>query len=206
MRMSGVFRYSLITLAALAIAGCSDGTNPAAPGTRMMLAPDHMPQHTQTLATGMIVKRTITITSDLSTTATITPKGGWMEIPDAGLILYFPPNAVSSDLEVTATAHNGNKVVYSFEPHGTQFNTPIYVAQLLRYTELNTPRNKNRAKPWAGYLADGLVDIAPDGTGYFAEVFSAQYYGKGNDTYAIFTTTHFSGYALASGRSGNGRE
>lgn len=201
MRLSSLLRRALPPICVALIGACGgDRAGPTAPSAPVTLAPEHRLAHSTALATGMIVKRTVTLTDDIAATTIVTKQGGWLEIPQAGLILYFPKGAVSSDLTVTATAYKGNKVVYGFEPHGTVFNTPVYVAQLLRNTELNTPRNKNRATPWAGYLAAGLSDVGQDGTGYFAEVFNAQYFGKGNDTYAVFTTTHFSGYALASGR------
>ena len=201
MRLSSLFRHAFPPIAAVLIGGCgSDRTNPTAPTAPMTLAPQREVAHSTAISSGMIVKRTVTLNDDVTTTTTVTKQGGWLEIPTAGLILYFPKGAVTEDLVVTATAHKGNKVVYSFEPHGTVFNTPVYVAQLLKDTELNTPRSKNRTIPWAGYLADGLLDVSDDGNGHFAEVFAAALYGKGNDTYAVFTTTHFSGYALASGR------
>jgi hypothetical protein len=113
----------------------------------------------------------------------------------------LPMCAVTADLQVRATAHMGNKIVYDFQPHGTQFATPIYVAQLLLNTELHNSRARNkRPEIWGGYLAHGLEDVDVDGTGYFAEVFNGAYSGRGLETYAVFTTTHFSGYALASGR------
>jgi hypothetical protein len=204
MRLSSVFRCAFPPIALMLIGGCGDRANPAAPAATMV--PRREVAHSSSIASGMIVKRTTNLTSDVSVSATITSQGGWLMIPEAGLLLYFPKGAVESDLSVTATAHNGNKVVYSFEPHGTVFNTPIYVGQLLLNTELNTPRSRKRSTPWGGYMPDGLADVADDGTGQFAEVFAAEFYGKGNDTYAFFMTTHFSGYALASGRRNSGRE
>lgn len=200
MRIGAVLRLTLPAIAMLAVGGCGDRTNPTGP-TATVRESGAQIARTQAMATGFIVKRTTNISDDIVVTRTITPEGGWIAVDSAGLYVYFPKYAVATDLVVTVTAHKGNKVVYSFEPHGTQFAQPVYVAQLLRYTELNTPRNKNRVRPWGGYMPDGLADVNDDGTGNFAEIFDAQFYGKGNDTYALFATTHFSGYALASGRA-----
>lgn len=191
-------RFLVPLLLAVGAAACSDST---APEQRMRAVDRSADTHLGAIAKGLVVKRTVTLAADEVGTTTVTPKGGWLFMPASGLVLYFPEGAVSSDLVVTATAYAGNRVVYDFQPHGTVFQRPIYVAQLLVATELNTPRAKNRRPDvWAGYLAHGLEDVTADGTGYFSEVFNGAYAGKGSETYALFTTTHFSGYALASGR------
>lgn len=194
-------RCAALTFAALAIAGCGDRGYSTAPLTPFSAPLANTHEELLTTAKGLIVKRTIDLTADIVVSSTITPAGGWLQIPEAGLFMYFPRGAVSADLVVTATAHAGKRVVYSFEPHGTRFNTPVWIVQEVRYTELNTPRSeKRRPKVWAGYLDDGLADVTEDGYGLFAEVFDAAYYGKGNEALAYFTTMHFSGYAMASGR------
>jgi hypothetical protein len=154
-----------------------------------------------TLTRGMIVKRTTNVNEDIVATTTVTPEGGWLWMEDAGLFLYFTKGAVASDMVVTVTAYKGNRVIYSFEPHGTVFDAPVYVGQALLNTELNTPRSAKQRPPlWAGYLPNGIADVALDGTGSFSEAFDAFYYGKGNDAFGVFTIMHFSGYAMASGR------
>src|SRR6185503_13679279 len=151
------------------------------------------------IPTNLLLRRTVELERDIVASTTVTPEeGGWLWIEQAGLVVYFPRGAVSAPLAVTVTANKGGKVVYTFEPHGTVFSQPIWVGQLLLQTEANVPRGTTRPEIWAGYLADGLADIGIDGTGSFAETFDAWLYGNGNDTYALFTTTHFSGYALAS--------
>jgi hypothetical protein len=191
-------RAALATLGAV-LWGCTDRATIAGPDLKTVHRGASDATYT---ARGAIVRRTVQLPADISASATITKKdGGYIYIAEAGLYLVFPKNAVSADLVVTATAYAGNRVVYDFEPHGTVFNAPIYVVQELRYTELNTPRSeKQRPAVWGGYLLNGLADIADDGTGSFSQVFAGDYYGKGNDALAYFSTTHFSGYAMASGR------
>jgi len=202
MRRRTLFPNLPVLIAIPAASACSDRADPVSPpATTLTAAPvPHTPSSLQSAGAGQIVKRTINLPDDIVATQTITPSGGWIPIDSAGMFIYFPPGAVSQELTVTVTAYKGNKVIYSFEPHGTVFKKPVYIGQALRYTELNTPRNRDRLIPWAGYLANGLADVNADGTGNFAETFSASLYGKGNDTFAYFATTHFSGYALASGR------
>jgi hypothetical protein len=203
MLCSATLKRVIATVALYAATACGDAALVTAPGTDsgpLTLPPTFDTTPVQTLSRGMIVKRTDALSEDISVTQTITPDGGWISIPQAGLYMYFSRGAVSVPLEVTATAHKGNRVVYSFEPHGTRFAAPVYLAQLLRYTELNTPRNRKQQDPWYGYMPDGLADVNDDGSGSFAEIFNAEYYGKGNETYALGNTVHFSGYELAYGR------
>jgi hypothetical protein len=182
-------------------AGCGDRPATAPPEASELERADAPAMNSMYVARGYLVKRTFTLPNDTATTATITPEGGFLSFPEAGLLLYFPKGAVSETIQVTATALKGNRVAYDFQPHGITFNTPIYVAQELLRTELNTPRaNKKRPDVWAGYLYNGTDDILTDGSANFTEVFDAFYYGKGSETLAVFTTTHFSGYAMASGR------
>ena len=154
---------------------------------------------------GAIVRRTVALDQDEVVTGTITKQGGQLYLPKAGLYLVFSKGAVTEDLVVTATAYAGNRVIYDFQPHGTVFSAPVYFAQELRNTELNTPRSaKNRPPVFGGYLLNGLSDVSVDGIGAFAETFAGDYYGKGNDALGYFATTHFSSYAMASGRCSDG--
>jgi hypothetical protein len=200
MYFRNVVRCSALIATLSALVGCGDRPSTTAPALKVNRALASLTG--STLTRGMIVKRTINLNEDITATATITRHdGGMMWIEEAGFFLYFPKNAVSSDLVVTVTAYKGNRVIYSFEPHGTVFEAPVYVGQALLNTELNTPRSAKQRPPlWAGYLANGLDDVALDGTGKFSEAFDAFYYGKGNDAFGVFTIMHFSGYAMASGR------
>jgi hypothetical protein len=203
MSLRNMARCAAASLLAAAFAGCGDSAvEPTPPATTIGIAPGSGPALSayRELSVGAIVRRTVALDTDIVATTLVTAKdGGWIWIEQAGLYVYFPKHAVSTDLLVTVTANAGNRLIYSFEPHGTVFEQPIYIAQLVRYTELNTPRGKKRPVPWGGYLEYGLDDVTSDGNGKFKEVFNATYDGSGNDTYAYFSTTHFSGYALASG-------
>jgi hypothetical protein len=155
-------------------------------------------------ATGTILRRLTFRVTDTVVTSTVTPEdGGWIQVESAGLMVYFPPGAVADNLEVSVTVHKGNRVVYSFEPHGTVFDRPIYIGQLLENTEV-TGMGRRQPDLWAGYLEHGVTDVASDGSASFIETFDAWVFGAGGGANAWFATTHFSGYALASGRSDDG--
>jgi len=197
---SKLYRYVAVSAALLIGAGCGDsptGTTPPAlerGGATASL-------HEGYIAQGYLVKRNFTLPNDTSVSTTITPEGGFLWFAEVGLFMYFPEGAVSAPITVTATALKGNRTAYDFQPHGTVFNTPIYVAQELLLTELNTPRAKQkRPEVWGAYLSHGAEDILSDGSARLTEVFNAFYHGKGSETLAVFTTTHFSGYAFGSGR------
>jgi len=196
------------SVAVIVSGACGDQLSPAAPTD--YTAPLELPTSVDTTpirasSRGTIVMRTRTLRSDIVLSQTITPEGGWLALVDVGLYVYFPSGAVTEPLQVTVTAHKGDRVVYTFEPHGTHFQAPVYIVQVLRHTTLNVSRNRS-AEPWYGYTPNGLADVHDDGTGDFAEVFSARYRGTGNAVYAVGTTTHFSGYALASGRREQGNQ
>lgn len=199
MFQGAVWRWSALPLVVVAVAvGCRDRAGPLAPD-EARAGPEAAFGKT-VVTRNLILKRSTSLETDIVATATITPDGGWLQIKEAGLILVFSPGAVTQDLAVTAIAHGGNRVVYSFEPHGAVFHQPVYVAQELRYTEARISKGGKQPDIWGGYLANGLNDIATDGSGSFTEVFAAAYYGKGNETLGAFAISHFSGYAYASGR------
>jgi hypothetical protein len=198
------YRYASAAAVCIAAAGCGDATRASAPPT------DAAPLERAAIAArterahGSLVRRTNQVAEGLSASATITPEGGWLSIPGAGLVVWFPKGAVDVDLVVTASVIHSSRIAYDFQPHGTVFNVPIYVAQLLSGTELDSPRSgKNRPSVYAGYLANGSADVSSDGIATFAEVFNAAYVGSGKQTLVVFQTSHFSGYAMASGRKGS---
>jgi hypothetical protein len=180
----------------LAAASCGD-SGPVAP----LVSPrTEAAQANGGITMGSIVKWTEVRHENVVVSKRMTTRGGSLKVPNAGLELWFPENALSRDLTITVTVLRGHRVIYAFEPHGITFNVPVYVFQTLKGTELNVPRGVVRPDVWAGYLEDINSDVADDGTGTFSEVFPARYEGHGKDYYAVFSTTHFSGYAMASGR------
>ena len=195
---STMLRCVPVLFVAAVIAACADSVAPTAPIRRLEV---ELAKTNHFVAKGKIVRRTRDIDVESRATRRVGPRGGYVYHRKAGLYLLIPEGALASEMDITIVAHAGNRVVYTFEPHGTVFAKPIYVIQEIRYTELNTPRSeRNRPEVWGGYLENGMVDITPEGDGLFTEWFPGFYHGKGNDALAFFTTTHFSGYAMASGR------
>ncbi|HVE78634.1 MAG TPA: hypothetical protein VNA89_07225 [Gemmatimonadaceae bacterium] len=152
---------------------------------------------------GPVLDRSEPLSRDVVVYATVSP-GLWegasttVRIPDAGLSVVFPYNAVKAPLRIKITAHAGDLVAYSFEPHGVTFNAPIKIQQDLRYTSAYGDTELQR-KLVGGYLKNGLDDIDADGNAKMSEVFKIFYNGS-RPTAARFYTTHFSGYIIATGR------
>jgi hypothetical protein len=129
-------------------------------------------------------------------------------LEQAGLRVTFPAGSVSAPTKVCLTAHAGDLLTYTFQPHGLQFSAPIRVQQDLRgTTAFHNPRLATGM--FAGYLLNGVAaDVDVDGVGQFEETFSTVVLDDTDAPTSItparaqFTTLHFSGYALASGRSG----
>jgi hypothetical protein len=125
----------------------------------------------------------------------------------AGLRVSFPFNSVATPTRVCLTAHAGDLLTYTFEPHGLQFNAPIVVQQELRgTTAFHNPQLAGRIV--GGYLLNGVTaDVDGQGVGQFAETFTTAVVDDGDaptrttPARASFTTLHFSGYALASGKT-----
>ncbi|HVE78635.1 MAG TPA: hypothetical protein VNA89_07230 [Gemmatimonadaceae bacterium] len=129
-----------------------------------------------------------------------------VKIRDAGLAVHFPYNAVKKPTWVKVTAHAGDLVAYSLEPHGITFDTLIKVQQDLKYTTAYRDTALTR-QLHGGYLPNGLADIDPLGIATITESFPI-YYNESDPTgqvkltpsVAKFYTNHFSGYIIATGR------
>jgi hypothetical protein len=184
-----------------AVAPSSDSPIPAAAVNSIYTVTNAQPG-----TTVPVVERSESLETDVSVTETIGPRGGFLRIGKAGLLVYFSPGAVSAPTVITATANAGSLVSYNFEPHGIQFAAPVYVVQNLGQTTLG--EQMNAAKTIAGaYTPDGVADISvATATARVSEIHDAYVsttHASGGHVVldqAIFTIQHFSGYILTGGR------
>jgi len=201
----------LAALCLVALAACADPSAPAADAAAQVLAGKGKGTTKQIMvdsakmyvASGTVLQRATYLKSDFGSSTCLAPdKEAWLSTGPAGLYVYFPVGSVSVTTCVTVTAYHGGDVVYEFGPHGTQFNVPISLYQDLHAT--NAAGNLALLTDlFGGYVPAGEADISADGTVQVSEVFPVELipYDGENARFALFKTTHFSGYVLATGRT-----
>lgn len=141
-----------------------------------------------------LLKRTEPLTESFTASAIIGPRGGRLQIREAGLRVHFPSGALTAPTRITVTALRGSNVAYVFEPHGIEFSQPVTISQSLRNTVA-----------WKTALADGLQGsyferLLVDPTESFAQSLenrSAKL--KDLKTRLEFSIEHFSGYMVSTG-------
>jgi hypothetical protein len=202
-------KLSFVRAAAVAalsfVAACGDATTPtmpAAPAAPAAAAPVFSTGTGEYIGFAAALARTTPLNKTYTATARIGAKGGQIRINEAGLTITFPEGAVRGQERITVTAHAGNYVVYSFQPHGLIFREPVKVTQDLRETAAN--KDMALAERLLGaYLPDDLSDLdLSTGQAKVAEKFMVSIdpeMNKVNPRWARFHINHFSGYILASG-------
>ena len=141
-----------------------------------------------------LLKRTEPLREKMTASAVIGPRGGRIQIRDAGLRVDFPRGAVAAPTRITVTALRGDNIAYLFEPHGIAFKAPVTVSQRLQGTAA-----------WKTSLADRLQGsyferLLVDPTESFAR--SLEKRGgklKESKAWLEFTIEHFSGYMVSTG-------
>lgn len=127
-------RFGARLLSIFLLAGCArDAASPVEPTAIVPATPSPA-------LFGLLPVRGVTraqpLANDITVTAVIGKAGGKIAIPEAGLTLVVPANAVEANTTFKATAIAGNLVAYEFEPHGTTFAVPLQFTQDLRKTSL----------------------------------------------------------------------
>ena len=183
-------RFGAGFLSIFLLAGCAtDVTAPAAPKA--------MPSAPSPALLGLLPVRGVTrataLPNDIKVTQVIGKKGGTISIPEAGLTVVVPPNAVSSNVTFTATALAGRAVAYDFQPHGTKFAVPLKFTQDLRKTSLTTVLTAPLLR--GAYFADNGQINRQTGLGFVNELLPATL-----DLLRFrvsFNIEHFSGYLVS---------
>ena len=116
---------SLAVVGLVATVGCSnDGTTaPASPLTEIRK------EVVDPAVISPVLERKKAIRVNRTNHFRIDQKGGWFSIPEAGLYIFVPANAVSAPLTISAKALTGDLMAYEFGPHGTKFNVPLQMYQ-----------------------------------------------------------------------------
>lgn len=199
-----ITRRLVQVVAVVAVLGCADHQSPTGPRPRAEPSrPALATAPTAPVTRAPVLLRTDPLGSDVLVSMILWPGGGMLKVAQAGLTVTFPAGAVSVPTQLSVRAHAGKLVVYTFEPHGITFGAPITLHQTLRGTSAELdPVLQQQLQ--GGYLAGDLGDIDAAGIGSFAETFPAKLFmdnRKSMPTQVSFQTTHFSGYAFASGKT-----
>jgi hypothetical protein len=148
-----------------------------------------------------VVTRTAPLAANITASAVVTPSGGGIvTIPAAGLTVVVPPGAVSSTMTITVTALAGNLVAYDFGPSGTKFSAPLQVTQSTSGTNISL-LSVLLGNVHAAYFANDSQINFLNGTALVNDVLSLNL-GALLGT-VQFNVSHFSGYLLATGLSGD---
>lgn len=124
----------LFTGLVIAVAGCETPTDPQS----SLDQPELGLLSTVTGSPVTVLERSAPLERDIIVTRTIGRAGGEIRIPEAGLTVIFPPQALSGATEITVTAPAGDLVGYHFAPHGLRFDRSVKVQQDLSGTEAST--------------------------------------------------------------------
>ncbi len=203
-------RLGLVALTALAFGACApDGvtTAPASVRSSVQATRDVAVDGAQARPTdvGALsvtgVLRTHALESDVTVEELIGPRGGRLEIEEAGFVLDVPPGAVAEPTAFQVTALAGELLAYEFGPSGSSFAVPLQATQDLKATNAN--RLSKRAALRLGYFASPADVDAAAGTATIAQEMTGTVHPGGRS--ATFPIPHFSGWIIhwRSGDSGD---
>lgn len=186
----------MLCVAAL-LAACADRVPTAATGRPSL---DHELLLAEPLGV-QVATRVAPIGDGVQASAVIGPRGGVLLLPEAGLLIVVPRGAVQTNTLFSARALPGSAIAYEFEPHGATFAQPIRVQQLFGGAH-GVDVSGGVPNFEGAYFADGTqLDVAAS-SAQVKELLPATVDPAGR--LVFFYVHHFSGYLLASGRSGGG--
>ena len=182
----------------LLLAGCAgESTSPSTGAAASSLLGGVVGGATGTVKTVLTqvtgLTRNTPLAADITVTQAIGSAGGLLSIPQAGVTVFVPAGAVSSQTQFTMTARAGALVAYDFAPHGITFAKPLVMTQSLTGTSANL---LNKSLLELGYYADASQLFA---SGAFVSELTS---GFVDILGWIFTANikHFSGYVVGCGR------
>ena len=131
-----------------------------------------------------LLDRRAPLAESITASAVVTPKGGIVHIPGQ-VRVRIPRGALTEDVEITVVALPGSKVAFEILPHGITFEKPVSI-----------------------WFTKSVLSSATDLFGVYYEgeptapVVHEVFKTFENKRWIELQTTHFSGYALASGSRG----
>jgi hypothetical protein len=196
--MRPIFRSSLLAtvFAAALTAGCTDW--PTSPTSDAGLSPSEASRALLNTSYNVTtLQRSTPLAAPITVSKNIGVLGGVISIPGAGLTVTIPPLALTNTTTISVTALAGSAVAYEFAPHGLTFVAPLVAVQDLSKTKTS---GLNLSLFSAGYFLKASDIDSRTGTAKVAELLSIK--ATLAPMAAVWTIPHFSGYLVATGRSG----
>ncbi len=116
----------LAVVAAATLAACSDASEQQLAPQPAALSASLLPRIVASVSRGT------PLDADVVTSATVTNAGGTITVPEAGLTLKVPANALpagTSSMTIRVTAFKGSQYAYDFAPSGVVFRQPLSFEQ-----------------------------------------------------------------------------
>ncbi len=205
--------WSVLAASAAISFGCGEVAAPVGPVEQpshdlvIDLADDLVVSTTSTVLTTAtpvdVLQRTSPLAQDITVSAAIGKSGGTIEIREAGLKFVVPSNALvppsrQKTVTITVTALAGDEIAYTFQPHGLQFREPVRIEQEFKGT--TAEGNRSLLEGVEGAYFPSVTDLdAASGVASVMEFRPTSVDVTGSRI--KFTTDHFSGYLIASGRN-----
>jgi hypothetical protein len=198
-------RAAVLIAVAVVLAGCGDVLQPPSPlagvNTSAGLLSDGTASVEESVASvGEILvaplHRTAALPADVSWSFTVGPSGGTSSHAATGLTISVPRGALSSTVTITVTALAGTPVAYGFAPHGLVFAKKVQLSQSLSGLDVGLVSSLL----FQGAHFAGDEPAYTDGLALVTETVSAHVNLLSRTV--SFPIEHFSGWIVATGRSG----
>ena len=164
----------LVAIAAALVSACS-GDSVTQPE---LIAKNGLLSTVTGLVNGLIpvngITRDTAVSVGLTRSFTFTAAGGAIDIPETGLHVDVPANAIpGASLTIVVTALPGKAVAYDFQPHGTVFLKPLTFRQDLTNTSWSKTLIKGGVN--GGYFKDAAQLNRASGSALLDEIFAVAF-------------------------------
>ncbi len=181
-------------LAALTgLAACADA--PSSPVRQPAAAPHYSAASSEAVLVDALT-RDVPLAQSITVEGKVTPGGGVIEIPQAGLRVIFPAGLVRKPTTFWATARAGSIVAYDFGPSSV-FAKPVTVVQMLKGTSLWKVRDAGQLE---GAYFPSETSLNDESEKAFVTEFTPTNVDLQNAKLS-FDVSHFSGYMVSTGRT-----
>ena len=137
----------------------------------------------------------VPLAREVSATALIGREGGTLELPETGLRLVVPADAVDEPTPFRVTARAGRLVAYDFEPEGCEFAPALQFEQDPMLLERPPHRGDRPSRMQLGYYRDPSAIDETNGVATVSEL----HHPIDGGARETFEVPHFSEYIVCWG-------